>query len=132
MGLRLRADTEPPASSVAGRRLPSLATRMIEPSRRHRPFVPRHRRSHHSALSAKLTSTAESTAVHAWEDEGGTVALITRVGEAEPLGITRKRPGAVEPETAEDDRFVVVDAPTALKGFLLALRLPHYRCRIKQ
>ena len=35
-------------------------------------------------------------------------------------------------ETAEDDGLAVVDAPTALKGFLLALRLPRYRCRNKQ
>jgi hypothetical protein len=105
---------------------------MIEPSRRQGPFVPRHRRRHPSALSAQLTRTAESTAVRAWEDEGGTVALITRVGEAGPPGITRKRPGAVELEAAEADGLAVVDAPSALTGFLLALRLPRYRCRIKQ
>jgi hypothetical protein len=30
-------------------------------------------------------------------------------------------------EAAEDDGLAVVDAPTALRGFLLALRLPRYR-----
>jgi hypothetical protein len=33
---------------------------------------------------------------------------------------------------AEDEGLAVVDAPTALKGFLFALRLPGYRCRNKQ
>jgi hypothetical protein len=35
-------------------------------------------------------------------------------------------------ETTEAERLAVVDAPTALKGFLLALRLPRYRCRNTQ
>jgi len=34
-------------------------------------------------------------------------------------------------EAGEDDGLAVVDAATALKGFLLALWLPRYRCRNK-
>jgi len=105
---------------------------MIEPSRRHGPVDTRYRPRHSSALSAQLTRAAASPAVQAWEDEGGTVTLNARVGEAGPPGITRKRPGAPEVEAAENDGLAVVDAPTALKGFLLALRLPLYRCRTKQ
>jgi hypothetical protein len=35
-------------------------------------------------------------------------------------------------EIEEKARSTVVDAPSALKGFLLALRLPRHRCRNKQ
>jgi hypothetical protein len=39
----------------------------------------------------------------------------------------RKRPDSAEMVMAEDEGLAVVDAPTAPKGFLLALRLPGYR-----
>jgi hypothetical protein len=117
---------------VSRRRLPSLATRRIEASRRHGPFDPRYRPRHSSAPAAQITRAAAATAVEAWEDEGDAGALTTSSRPGAPPGIARKRPDAPEMETAEDDGLAVVDAPTALKGFLLALRLPRYLCRNKQ
>jgi len=41
-------------------------------------------------------------------------------------------PGPGVAETTEPALVAVVDAPTALTGFLLSLRLPRYRCRNAQ